>query len=68
MPGNEHHFVTLARKDNYTYLWDCRKMDSFVNCYEQLLYGNQRTGLDISSDGKTIYLGDETGNLTGKSL
>jgi len=68
IPQKEHHLVSLARKDNYSYLWDCRKLDTFVNCYEQRLYGNQRTGLDVSSDGQTLYLGDENGLITGRSI
>lgn len=45
---NDYNFLTLARKDNLSYLWDIRNMNSFVRYFEHQLYGNQRTGLDLS--------------------
>lgn len=57
VPGRDRQFVTLARKDNLCYLWDSRNMTTFVEYYEQERYGNQRTGMDISSNGESLYLG-----------
>lgn len=57
----EGYFVTVARKDNLTYLWDLRNMKEFVSCFEHPKYGNQRTGLDISENGEFIYLAGEKG-------
>ena len=58
-PSNSNEFITLARKDNYSYLWDKRSMQTFLCCYEMPLYGNQRTGFDFSEDGSLVYFGDE---------
>jgi WD40 repeat protein len=60
--------ITMARKDNFSYLWDCRKMDSFLHCYEQPLYGNQRTGLAVSPSGGTLFLGGESGSISGRAV
>jgi hypothetical protein len=68
VPQNDSHIVSLARKDNFSYLWDVRKLDTFLNCYEQPLYGNQRTGLDMSKDGKILFLGGESGNITARNI
>jgi hypothetical protein len=48
-PHCEHQFFSLGRKDNYCYLWDVRYSNTFVDFYNQNLYGNQRTGLFASA-------------------
>ena len=50
-------FVTVGRKDNYSYLWDQRKLNSFVNLYTHPRYENQRTGLEVARDGKSLFFG-----------
>ena len=31
---NDYNFLSLARKDNLSYLWDIRNMSSFVKYFE----------------------------------
>lgn len=59
-------FFSLARKDNYVYLWDRRNIDSFIQVYENRLYGNQRTG--ISQLGSVLFLGTENGTIVCKDI
>lgn len=68
VPLREHLVVTMARKDNFSYLWDCRRLDTFLNYYEQPLYGNQRIGLDVTSDGNILVMGSESGVITGRGI
>jgi len=56
-PTNRNQLLTVARKDNYSYLWDVRQLGSFVQCYEQPLFGNQRTGVEISRNEEIVYFG-----------
>ncbi len=68
VPHSAHQFITLARKDNFAYLWDRRDMSTFLQLYEQPLYGNQRTGLELSLDGRRVYFGGEDGSITAKDV
>ena len=62
--GNQ--LVTVARKDNLSYLWDLRNMNNFLQYFEHPRYGNQRTGLDISEG--LAYFGGENGLISVHSL
>lgn len=33
VPSAEHYFVSLARKDNLSYLWDLRNMTQYVEYF-----------------------------------
>ena len=54
-------FVTAARKDNYRYLWDSRKRDSFVESFYEPVFGNQRIGLCFNESGSCLLSGSEDG-------
>ena len=31
--GKEHSFISIARKDNISYIWDSRMMKTYVRCF-----------------------------------
>ena len=68
VPFSDTLFVSLARKDNLCYSWDARNMSSFVGCFEHPLYGNQRTGMEITHDGSHLLLGGEHGEIYTHNL
>lgn len=61
IPTQDHYFVSIARKDNFCYLWDQRNLSQYVTYFEHFRHGNQRTGLDVTPDGSQLFLGQENG-------
>jgi WD40 repeat protein len=61
-PANEFIFATNARKDNFTYIWDCRKYNTqssslFLSEFIIPKCNNQRISLSFDNDGKILYSG-----------
>ena len=55
VPYQQNYFISGARKDNYRYLWDRRNLNTFVECYGDELYGNQRISMSVKGD--QLYTG-----------
>ena len=68
VPYSDYNFVSLARKDNFCYCWDLRNMKNFLTYFQHPLYGNQRTGLEITHNGNFLMLGGEHGEIHLHSL
>lgn len=63
VPSNPYHLVSGARKDDFIYLWDMRKNDTYLKLYERDADTNQRIFFDISQNGEYLFTGDSKGNL-----
>jgi hypothetical protein len=58
---NEYLFLSSARKDNFTYLFDRRNLKTFVKHFEFQRDSNQRYGLATKQD--TFAIGSENGSI-----
>ena len=54
-------FVTVGRKDDYSYLWDSRNLATFVETHRHQRKGNQRTGLLVTHN--YVFMGGEEGEI-----